>query len=87
MICYILFAVGHYIYTLKCVESVTGEKAVFNTKRLSILSVAVILIGIIFIFIYDYSLIRYALVVLMSVIFGINRNKIKTMIFTIKKQS
>ena len=87
LICYILFAVGHYIYTLKCVESVTGEKAVFNTKRLSILSVAVILIGIIFIFIYDYSLIRYALVVLMSVIFGINRNKIKTMIFTIKKQS
>lgn len=86
LICYVLFAIGHYIYTVRCVFVVENVKNVFNTKRVLTLSIALIVLEILFIFIYDYIVIRYAILAFIIVFVFSNRNRMKGLFSEIKNR-
>lgn len=85
LICYVIFAIGHYIYTVRCVSAEEDIKTVFNTKRVLSLSVLLIVLEILFIFIYDHMIIRYVILVSI-VLFVIKSSKtVKNLFYEIKK--
>lgn len=85
LICYVIFAIGHYIYTVRCVSAEEKIKAVFNTKRVLSLSVLLIVLEILFIFIYDFIIIRYVILASIVIFATINSKKMKKLFFEIKK--
>lgn len=62
MICYILYAMGHYIYMTISVKKLLGIDRVFNTKRIVALSIIVLFCGIVIMALYDFAIIRYILI-------------------------
>lgn len=86
MICYILYATGHYIYMTISVKKLLGINQVFNTKRIVILGLAILSCGIIVMFLYNYIIIRYILIVGVVSIGFLKREKISSLIIKIKKK-
>lgn len=85
LFCYIVFAVVHYVYMNISVKSVIGEVSIFNSKRLFLLMLAVTLCGFAVIVLYDFILVRYAIILLTLIIMAIKRKKIIQSFKMIKK--
>lgn len=62
LLCYVVFALGHYIYMTVSLKKAVGVGKAFNTWRLLILSTFALLFGIIIIFFYEYIVIRYLII-------------------------
>ncbi len=62
LICYIAFALMHYIYMTYCIKRELNINHVFRTDRLVVLSLIVIGLGIVVIFLYNYIVPRYLLI-------------------------
>lgn len=86
MICYILYAAGHYIYMSIGVKKRFGIKQVFNTKRIVALSLAIIFFGIVLIFLYKHVVIRYFIVTLVVIMIFYKRTKIIDLVGKVKKK-
>ncbi|MFI7846644.1 lipopolysaccharide biosynthesis protein [Dorea amylophila] len=85
LICYIIFAVSHYIYMVYSVKKAEGIKNIFSTKRLVALSFFVTAVGVFVIFFYDRMIIRYIMVAIILLVCWINRSKIKMVVSTVSK--
>jgi O-antigen/teichoic acid export membrane protein len=85
LICYILFAAGHYIYMSQSVKKGEGIGWVFNTKRLALLSLGVVAFGIVIIFFYENIVVRYSIIVGICVIVFILRKRIIPALLVVKK--
>lgn len=85
LICYILFALGHYIYMTHSVKRTLQISKVFSSKRLIFLSISIVALGIFIIFFYDMILIRYGLITLILVCGYINRARISGILTGISK--
>lgn len=79
LFCYIIFAYSHYIYMTKSVKKALNITKVFNTKRLILLSVAVLLCGLIIIFFYNTIIIRYIINAVIILALFFNRNRLMLM--------
>lgn len=74
LVCYMLFAIMHYVFMRKvCLEKLDGIK-VFDMKYIVRLSVVVIVLSLGVAALYDYSIIRYLLMVLGVVVVILKRN-------------
>ncbi len=62
LICYVLFALGHYIYTMRCMKKADENAELFKIKRMVFLSVGVILFGLLVSFTYEKTILRYCLI-------------------------
>lgn len=62
LICYALFALGHYLYMTASVRKALNVKRVFRGGRILLLSVSVLVLGNVIVFLYDKFLIRYILI-------------------------
>lgn len=76
LICYILFAMGHYTYMSLSVKHEEGTEQIFNTKRLVLLSLGVVFFGLLIIFFYDKVAVRYSIIVGISLAAAICSKKI-----------
>ena len=86
LICYILFAWGHYIYMTASIRASTGIKSVFKTRRLVLLSAGVVGFGILIIFFYDHMILRYGVIGAICLTAYINRKRIKQTIALIRNR-
>lgn len=84
LFCYILFAVGHYIYMTKGMKKIFKIETVFNTGRLVVFSIVVTFLGLFIMAFYDHMIIRYFAIVSICFIAIFNRNKILDTLKNIK---
>lgn len=86
LICYVLFSAAHYIYMTNCLKKVSQFNQVFNSKRLIVLAVIVLIFGILVVYLYDKILIRYALIFITCMGIVLKRKQIMTVAQTIRKK-
>ena len=86
LICYILFALGHYIYMTKSVNASEGIGPIFSAKRLLILSMVVIIFGIAIIFVYNIAILRYLIIACIFLVIYLKRVRIKEVFFSIRSK-
>ena len=76
LVCYILFAVAHYVYMKRiCKKDLNGIN-IFDDKKIWLMCVLVVGIAILSTLIYPYRAIRYILFIIILVILVIMRRKI-----------
>lgn len=85
LFCYIVFAFCHYLYMTKSIKKVLNIDKVYNGKRLLVLSMITVGLGILIIFIYNQMVIRYCFIAALLIIAFIYRRRIKS-ILSIKKE-
>lgn len=85
LICYMIFAAGHYIYMNKSVKKKLAIDKIFNTKRIAILSSIVLFLGIAIIFAYDKPLIRFVIVAMIILTAYMKRNRLAFLLKQLKK--
>ena len=86
LFCYVIFALGHYIYMTISVKKAIGVSTVFRSGRLLILSISVLVTGIVVIFLYDKVVVRYAIILMIGIFALIKKENIKKVFKTIKKK-
>ena len=86
LICYIIFAAGHYIYMTLSVKKHLKIKKVFNTKRILLLSVLVLSFGLFIMYFYDKMIIRYVIIALIVIIAWFNRKRLISVIKLTRKK-
>ncbi len=84
LFCYILFAAAHYIYMTISVRKELNTDTIFNTKRIVLLSIAVISFGLLVILLYNLPIIRYLLLLACMIIAVLKRNQIRDLFNNIK---
>lgn len=88
LLCYILYAVFHFLAMKKVCKNNCNEEQPYQTKVLLKISIIFLASGFIFMFLYKNIIIRYLLIAILLVILFLNRNRIinqcKT-IFSIRK--
>lgn len=86
LLCYVLFAFGHYVYMTVSVKKAIGVRKVFSTGKLLGLSALVLFLGIIVIFLYDKPLLRYSIIFAAVVVTYFKRKTILDIFQKIKKK-
>lgn len=86
LFCYILFAVAHYIYMTVSVKKELGVEKVFETRRLLILSAAILVGGLLVVILYDQFILRYLLVLVIMAIAVWKRKVIMEKLKMLKKK-
>lgn len=76
LFCYVFFALSHYVYMTSSVKRFLKIEKVFNTTRLVLLSVVILVIGLLVVFVYEWIWIRYAIIVLVCGLAYLSRNRI-----------
>lgn len=85
LFCYVIFALGHYIYMTISVKKLLNIEKVFETKRLVILSLAILILGIAVMLFYNNMMIRYVVILLILIFAYIKRSAITNTLTDIKK--
>lgn len=86
LICYILFGVAHYIFSMHVLKVKIGNNQVFSTFWLVVLS-AVVLLGMFCMTLtYQFTWLRYSILALMIVVFVACREKIIDLIKIMKEK-
>ena len=87
LICYIVFALGHFLYITMIIKSIEGIDKPFRTKRLFVLSILVVVFGLFIIKFYEYSIIRYCIIILICTLLLLKRKIILNTLTTIREKS
>ena len=76
LFCYILFCLGHYIFMrIVCKKKIDGDK-VYNGTAILLISVAFVILAFGMMAIYDYPVIRYAIICIMLIVCWVKRDKL-----------
>lgn len=86
LFCYILFAAAHYIYMTVSVRKELNTKNVFDTKRIVLLSAALVFFGLIVVLLYDMFIIRYLILLICMILAVWKRNQLVSFFKAIKKK-
>ena len=85
LFCYLVFMIIHFIFMRKiCREKIEGN-LVYDIKFIFLSCVALCICGVICIFLYNNTIVRYFVVLSLSVLAWLNKNKIVEMILTIRE--
>ena len=84
MISYIVMAVMHYIFLRRITSEHKEVREVFDIKFLALSSISIILLGVGVLFIYNYTVVRWVVIITILVVLFFMKNKIKE-IFAILK--
>lgn len=90
LVCYMLYAIMHYVFMIKITKKEHGLSEVYNKKILLGLSTIITVFGLILLFTYKYPLIRYSIVVVCFSVIVCYRKRIKLLVkelVSIKKHS
>ncbi len=81
--CYILYAIGHYIFMNIVCQKYCGGVKPYNTKKIVLISCVFTLAGLSILFTYDYPYIRFALLVVFILVAVLLRKKIIKFVRTV----
>lgn len=84
LFCYIGFSVAHYIFMKKAIKKRDGLKKIYDIKKLLIISVLVVVGSITITAIYDYTIVRWTVIMTMLLVLIINRKHASSVMRTIK---
>ncbi len=76
LICYIIYALMHYIFMNKVIKEKTGKKSIYDVKMLIKISIIFMLVSFSFMLTYNMTIIRYSLVAILLISAFILRKKI-----------
>lgn len=76
LVCYIVYAIAHYIIMKKVCDKYCEKKYPYNTKTILKITVPFLIIGFVFLGTYLYPIIRYSFVLAAVIIVVIKRKKI-----------
>lgn len=83
LITYIIFSLGHYHFMKKSLKKNDVKAKIYDIKKLSIISIIILIYGLIVLILYKYDILRYLALVLISLLIVYKRkyfiNVIKTM--------
>ena len=82
LLCYIVYAIAHYLFMRKVCRCFCEDKQPYDPKIIFIISFIFVFTGFLLMITYDYPLVRYSIVVVLSIVLVVKRKKI---IDTIKK--
>lgn len=73
LVCYILYAFAHYVYMKRvCTKNMNGAK-IFDEKFILLLSTFVVSISVLTASLYEYTVVRYILILVLSIILILKR--------------
>lgn len=84
LICYMLFAVMHYLFAKKICREKNGNIKPFDTKYIISLSIVVLLATAGITFLYHFPIIRYATILLAAILVVFNHKNIKNVLLRIR---
>lgn len=84
LVCYIVFTIGHFIYSQRVAKKKTGE-AVFSSRNIFILSAAMTAASVVTTILYSYTAIRYTLLVIGIALVIVFRNRLIGIVKGIRK--
>lgn len=84
--CYILYGIGHFVIVKRITAKELPGIKLYDTKTIVLIDLMVVVFGIAIQVIYDYLLIRMVLVIATLMIIYINRDKIISLIKTIRSK-
>jgi len=85
MVSYMLFALGHYIFMKKTLSNEGITEKVANGKVVMLISIIIVTVSILLTILYDYFFMRYLLLFVIILGFILEKNKLKVIINSIKK--
>lgn len=80
LICYILYALGHYFFMKKTCKEFIGTSKIYNQSILLLISVSFVLVGFVFMLLYPFMWLRFALILLVAILIVWKRNRIFALI-------
>lgn len=84
VVSYIVYSVGHFIFTRRICKKEMGSFKMFDSSMILLISAGVFLCSIVFIFLYQWTLLRYAIAVVIVGVMGLQYRKIATILTEIK---
>lgn len=84
LICYMAFAVGHYLFMKKICNLYLPKINVFNTTTLALISLSFIVLGFIIMLLYPLTLLRYFIIIICLILIFAYKNKIINLIKKIR---
>lgn len=76
LLCYILFAIFHYLFMRKICKEYLNHVAIYNTKTIFVICLGFMGCGFAFLFLYSYPVLRYALIAGLGVFLLIKRKTV-----------
>ena len=86
MLCYILFALAHYIFMRKICKDKLKTKSVYNDKLILFISLVYLGCTALAMSLYNFIIIRYSILVIAFIVLLIKRNFVINLIKNIKKK-
>ena len=84
LICYMILALIHYFFMIKCIKKNSLNVKIYNYKFIVMVSIILTVISIILTLFYDYIVIRYILFFIIVSLVMLNMKKIKNILCIIK---
>lgn len=85
LFCYILFSAGHYIFMRKVSKKHIQDERIYNIRFIGLFSVLMIVGMLVMLFVYEYTMLRYAFILGLFVVMVIKRNYLLSGINNMKK--
>jgi O-antigen/teichoic acid export membrane protein len=86
LFCYVVYAIGHYVFMKKICSEYIGAVKVYDERVLISIAMVFIFSGFVFLSLYSHIFLRYILIVIIISISIINRKKIGKYIRIIKEK-
>ena len=86
LVCYVLYSIGHFFISTRVVKKFIPGKRLFDTRVITLLSIAVIGVGVSCNFLFDYWYVRYGIMILGFALVVAKRNSITALISGIRKK-
>lgn len=76
LVCYIIYAIGHYLFMNKVCDAFCGGIRPYDLKKILQITSSFLLLGFVFLFTYQDPLLRYSLIVVLVMTTFIKRNQV-----------
>ena len=86
LVCYMLFALAHYIFMRKVCKDILKTKSVYNDKLILFISLVYLGCTALAMSLYNFVIVRYSILVIAFIILIIKRNFVINLIKNIKKK-
>lgn len=85
LICYLLYCIAHYIVMKMIIKKNLGNIRIYDMKLVTLISVCVVVIGFLFMMLYDYFVVRYVIISITAIFMFLYRKKLMQIVRNLKK--
>lgn len=85
MVCYLGFSVAHYMFMMKILKRKGQDNDIYNIRYISSISLCLIFISLIMVMIYDYTLVRWGIIIIIGIGLCYKRRRILDLFKELKK--